>query len=333
MVDVARDPRWGRVVEGSGEDAFLGAAMAAAQVRGFQGENLAAADTVMAGTKHFGAYGAAEGGRDYAGADISERTLRETYLPPFEAAAAAGTASYMTAFNALGGVPTTGNAALLRGLLGDEWGYGGVLVSDWRSIDELIAHGVAGTRAEAARLALEAGVDIDMVSDVYAEEVAALAEADPAMMARLDEAVLRVLRVKRDLGLFADPYQYHDVAREAAVVVAPEHRAEARRIAERAIVLLKNEGGVLPLARNAGKIALVGALADDAFSQLGSWRARGQEADVVDLRAALEAAHPNVSYVAEDVEAAVAAARQSDVRSEEHTSELQSRENLVCRLL
>src|SRR5690606_37307747 len=213
----------------------------------------------------------------------------------------------------LNGIPITGNAALLRGLLGDEWGYGGVLVSDWRSIDELIAHGVAGTRAEAARLALEAGVDIDMVSDVYAEEVAALAEADPAMMARLDEAVLRVLRVKRDLGLFADPYQYHDVAREAAVVVAPEHRAEARRIAERAIVLLKNEGGVLPLARNAGKIALVGALADDAFSQLGSWRARGQEADVVDLRAALEAAHPNVSYVAEGVEAAVAAARQADV--------------------
>src|SRR5690606_4621896 len=290
MVDVARDPRWGRVVEGSGEDAFLGAAMAAAQVRGFQGENLAAADTVMAGTKHFGAYGAAEGGRDYAGADISERTLRETYLPPFEAAAAAGTASYMTAFNALGGVPTTGNAALLRGLLRDEWGWDGLMVSDWRSIEELMAHGVAGTRAEAARLSLEAGVDMDMVSDVYALDLAEQAERDPALMARVDEAVRRILVVKRDLGLFADPYKYHDTAREAAVMLSAEHRAEARRLAERSIVLLKNEGGVLPLSRSAGRIALIGALADDARSQLGSWKAQGLEEDVVTLRAALEAA-------------------------------------------
>ena len=313
MVDVARDPRWGRVVEGSGEDAFLGAAMASAQVRGFQGENLAAADTVMAGTKHFGAYGGAEGGRDYAGADISERTLREVYLPPFEAAAAAGTASYMTAFNALDGVPTTANEALLRGLLRSEWRYDGVLVSDWRSIDELIAHGVAGDRAEAARLALAASVDMDMVSDVYADELAALAEADPQVMAQLDEAVRRILAVKRDLGLFADPYQYHDTAREAAVMLTPEHRAEARRIAERSIVLLENEGGVLPIAKDAGRIALIGALADDAFTQLGSWRARGQEEDVVSVRSALEAAHPRVSYVADGVEAAVAAAREADV--------------------
>src|SRR5690606_10625731 len=157
-------------------------------------------------------------GRDYAGADISERTLRETYLPPFEAAARAGTASYMTAFNALGGVPVTGNAALLRDLLRGEWGYRGVLVSDWQSIAELMAHGVAASRDEAARLALEAGVDVAMVSEVYAEELAALAEADPALMARLDEAAGRILGVKRDLGLFADPFQYHDTAREAAVM-------------------------------------------------------------------------------------------------------------------
>ena len=313
MVDIARDPRWGRIVEGSGEDPFLGSAMAAAQVRGFQGPDLAAADTIMAGTKHFGAYGAAEAGRDYAGADISERTLRETYLPPFEAAARAGTASYMTAFNALNGVPTTGNEALLRDLLRDEWGYGGVLVSDWRSIDELTAHGVAATRSEAARLALDASVDMDMVSDVYAEELAALAEADPALMARLDEAVRRILAVKRDLGLFTDPFQYHDTSRETAVMLSPEHRAEARRIAERSIVLLKNEGEVLPLAREAGRIALIGALADNAFTQLGSWRARGQEADVVSIRAALEAAHSNVVYVPEGVEAAVAAAQAADV--------------------
>ncbi len=313
MVDVARDPRWGRIVEGAGEDPFLGSAMAAAQVRGFQGADLSAPDSVMAGTKHFGAYGAAEGGRDYAGADVSERTLRETYLPPFEAAAHAGTASYMTAFNALNGVPTTGNAALLRSLLRGEWGYGGVLLSDWRAIDELTAHGVAGSRAEAAGLALRAGLDMDMVSDVYAEELAAAAERDPALMRLLDEAVLRVLAAKRDLGLFADPYRRHDAAREAAVMLAPEHRAEARRIAERAIVLLKNEGGVLPLARSAGKIALIGALADDAPSALGSWKARGVPEDVVTLRAALAAAHPDLACVPEGTAAAVAAARQADV--------------------
>jgi beta-glucosidase len=313
MVDVARDPRWGRIVEGAGEDPFLGGVMAAAQVHGFQGADLSAPDTIMAGTKHFGAYGAAEGGRDYAGADLSERTLRETYLPPFEAAAKAGTASYMTAFNALGGVPTTGNAALLRDLLRGEWGYDGVLLSDWRAIEELMTHGVAGSRAEAARLALEATLDMDMVSDVYAQDLAASVEADPALMARLDEAVRRILEAKRDLGLFADPYRYHDTAREAAVMLAPEHRAEARRIAERSIVLLKNEGGVLPLAKDAGRIALIGALADDAFSQLGSWRARGQVEDVVDLRAALEAVHPGVTYVPEGVEAAVAASREADV--------------------
>jgi beta-glucosidase len=266
----------------------------------------------MAGTKHFGAYGAAEGGRDYAGADLSERSLRETYLPPFEAAAKAGTASYMTAFNALGGVPTTGNAALLRDLLRGEWGYQGVLLSDWRAIEELMAHGVAGSRAEAARLALEAGVDMDMVSDVYGQDLVASVEADSTLMARVDEAVRRILAVKRDLGLFADPYRYHDPAREAAVMLAPEHRAEARRIAERSIVLLKNEGGVLPLARETERIALIGALADDARSQLGSWKARGLEEDVVTLRAALEAGQP-VTYVPEGIEAAVAAARNAEV--------------------
>jgi len=313
MVDVARDPRWGRIVEGAGEDPFLGSAFAAAQVRGFQGADLAAPDTIMAATKHFGAYGAAEGGRDYAGADISERALRETWLPPFEAAARAGTASYMTAFNALGGVPTTGNAALLREMLREEWGYGGVMISDWRSIEELMAHGVAADRADAGELALRAGVDMDMVSDVYAQDLQAAVDRDPALMRLLDEAVLRLLAVKRDLGLFARPYQYHDTAREAAVMLAPGHRAEARRIAERSIVLLKNEGGVLPLARSAGRIALIGALADDDRSQLGSWKARGEEADVIDLRAALEAAHPNVSYVAEGAPAAAAAARNADV--------------------
>ncbi|HEY6814829.1 MAG TPA: glycoside hydrolase family 3 N-terminal domain-containing protein, partial [Croceibacterium sp.] len=313
MVDVARDPRWGRIVEGAGEDPFLGSAFAVAQVRGFQGADLSRPDAIMAGTKHFGAYGAAEGGRDYAAADVSDRTLRETYLPPFEAAAHAGTASYMTAFNALGGVPTTGNAWLLRSMLRGEWQYGGVMVSDWRSIEELEAHGVAGSRAEAAALALRAGVDIDMVSDVYAQEAAAAAERDPELMRLLDEAVLRILTVKRDLGLFTDPYARHDTAREAEVMLAPAHRAEARRIAERSIVLLENSGNVLPLAKTAGRIALIGALADDARSALGSWKARGEPEDVVTLRSALAAAHPNLAYVPEGAAAAAAAARAADV--------------------
>lgn len=322
MVDIARDPRWGRIVEGAGEDAYLGSRMAAAQVHGFQGDDLAAADTIMAGTKHFGAYGAAEGGRDYAGAELSERAMREVYLAPFRAAEQAGTASFMTAFNAVGGVPTTGNEALLRGVLRGEWGWGGLLLSDWRAVEELLAHGVAQDRLDAAALALRASVDMDMVADVYANDLRTAIAADPSLEVLLDEAVLRILRVKQRLGLFDNPYLYHDPAREAAVLLSAEHRAKARRIAERSIVLLKNEGGVLPLARNAGKVALIGALADDALSQLGSWRAQGREEDVVTLRRALEAALPHVTYVAgadsrsddtSGIPEAVAAAQAADI--------------------
>lgn len=322
MADVARDGRWGRIVEGAGEDPFLTARMTAAQVRGFQGETLAAADTLMAGTKHLGAYGAAEGGRDYAGADISERTLQEIYLPPFRAAAEAGTASYMTAFNTIGGVPTTANEALLRGLLRDDWGWQGLMLSDWRAVEELLAHGIAETRDDAAALALRASVDMDMVADVYADHLARAIAADPALLPLLDEAVLRILTVKEQLGLFEDPYRYHDTAREAAVMVSAEHRAAAREVAERSIVLLKNEGDVLPLARGAGRVALIGALADDARSALGSWKAQGLDADVVTLRTALQAALPAVTYTpgvdsrsedASGIATAVAAAQDADV--------------------
>ena len=322
MVDIARDPRWGRIVEGAGEDAFLGSRMAVAQVRGFQGSNLAAADTIIAGTKHFGAYGAAEGGRDYAGAEVGERSMREVYLAPFRAAAEADTASYMTAFNAVDGVPTTGNAALLRNMLRDEWGWEGLLLSDWRAVEELMAHGVAGSRSDAARLALEASVDMDMVADVYAADLKAAIDADPALLPLLDQAVRRILETKRKLGLFDDPYKYHDAARETRVILSGEHRAAARIAAQRSIVLLKNEGDVLPLAKDAGRIALIGALADDALSQLGSWRAQGKAEDVVTLRAALEAAHPNVTFApgadsrsddASGIPAAIAAAQSSDL--------------------
>lgn len=298
MIDIARDPRWGRIVEGAGEDAYLGSRMAAAQVHGFQGDDLSDPQTIMAGTKHFGAYGAAEGGRDYAGAEVGERTMREVYLAPFRAAADAGTASYMTAFNAVDGVPTTGNEELLRRMLREEWGWNGLLLSDWRAVEELMAHGVAGSRADAAALALKASVDMDMVADVFADDLESAIAGDETLEPLLDQAVKRILTVKRDLGLFDDPYKYHDAAREESIMLSAEHRMAARRIAARSIVLLKNEGDVLPLARDAGTIALIGALADDALSQLGSWRARGQAEDVVTLRAALESAHPDVTYSA-----------------------------------
>ena len=321
MVDVARDPRWGRIVEGSGEDAFLGSRMAEAQVQGFQGADLAAPDTILAGTKHFGAYGAAEGGRDYAGAEVGERTMREVYLAPFRAAAEAGTATYMTAFNAVDGIPTTGHEALLRTMLRDEWGWDGMVLSDWRAVEELMAHGVAADRATAAGMALRAGVDMDMVADVYANDLEQALDTDVSLEPLLDQAVRRILQAKRDLGLFENPYAYHDPAREAEVMLAPQHREAAKRIAGRSLVLLKNDG-VLPLARDAGRIALVGALADDALSQLGSWRARGDASDVITLRAALDEAHSSVSYssgvggrgsVASGIAQAVRAAQKADI--------------------
>lgn len=323
MVDIARDPRWGRIVEGAGEDAYLGSRLAEAQVRGFQGDDLSRIDTVIATTKHFAAYGAAEGGRDYAAAEMSEATLREVYLPPFRAAADAGSRSMMTSFNTLNGVPATGNSELLRGILRDEWGWDGVLISDWRSIAEMLVHGFAGERVDAGKLALEAGVDIDMVADIYAEDMVAAVEADPALMARLDESVMRVLEAKRDLGLFADPYRYNVPAREDEWILTAEGRAKARDAAEKAIVLLKNEGDLLPLAANAGKVALIGALADDGAAQLGPWHAQGRPEDVITLRSALQDARPGVTYTpavhirpdspASDIPAAVAAAEQADV--------------------
>ncbi len=324
MIDVARDPRWGRVVEGAGEDPYLGARMAEAQVRGFQGNDLARVDTMMATAKHFGAYGAAIGGRDYNSADISERTLHEVYLPPFHAAATAQAASFMAAFNDIGGIPTTANTALVRGTLRDTWKYRGVMVSDWEAIAELLAHGVAQDRPAAAALALDASIDMDMVAGVYADDLKQVVARDPARMRLLDEAVLRNLRAKEALGLFDKPLQYHDAAREQRVLLAPEHRAVARDVARQSLVLLKNEG-VLPLNRErARKLAIIGALADDPLSMLGSWRAQGRAEDVVTILQGLRANAPpgtQVTYEAgadprspevAGVPAAVAAARTAD---------------------
>jgi beta-glucosidase len=293
MIDIARDPRWGRVVEGAGEDPYLGARMAVAQVNGYQGGNLLRPGSLMATAKHFGAYGAAVGGRDYNSADISERTLQEVYLPPFYAAARAGAGSFMAAFNDIAGVPTTGNKDLLRVLLRERWGWQGLMVSDWGAIGELTNHGVAADRAAAATLALDASVDMDMVGSVFADDLKAAIAKDPARLKLLDEAVLRILRVKEQLGLFTNPMQYHDTEREARELLAPEHREAARAIARQSMVLLKNDSRLLPLnPEKLRSIAVIGALATDGLSALGSWRAQGKAEEVVTILQGISGAAP-----------------------------------------
>lgn len=281
MVDIARDPRWGRIVEGSGESAYLGSALAAARVRGFQGKDLAAPDTLLATAKHFVAYGAAEGGRDYDVAEVSERTLHEVYLPPFQAAVEAGVQSVMAAFNEIAGVPMHANGALIDGVLRKRWGFDGVVVSDYTGVLELIAHGVAADRETAGRLAIEAGIDIDMVSDIYAADLPTAVRAGRLEEATIDEAVRRVLRAKYRLGLFEDPYRYSDEGRERERILTPEHRQAAREMARESLVLLKNEGDVLPLAKRAGTLAVIGPLADDKRIMLGGWAAAGRAEDAI----------------------------------------------------
>jgi len=345
MVDIARDPRWGRIVEGAGEDPYLGSRMAEAQILGLQGEDLAGKDVILACAKHFGAYGAAVGGRDYDSADLSERTLQEVYMPSFHASARAGAGSFMTAFNDIGGVPTTANQALVRGQLRDQWGYQGLVVSDWNAILELINHGVAETPAQAAALALKAGVDMDMAGGVYAGHLKEAVAADPSLTPYLDQAVGRVLAVKARLGLFDDPFRFGDTGREKTELNSPAHRAIAGEAARKAIVLLKNEGGLLPLSPAGKRIAVIGALADDASSALGSWRARGQVGDVKTLLTALrELSGSAIDYQpgaaprgddASGIPAAVTAAKAADVvllvigEDFDHSAEARSRSEIT----
>jgi beta-glucosidase len=283
MVDIARDPRWGRIVEGSGEDPHLGSAMAAARVRGFQTADPASPFTLLACPKHFAAYGGAEGGRDYNTVDISERTLREVYLPPFKAAIDAGAGSTMSSFNEIGGIPSTGNRQLLTGILRGEWGFEGLVVSDWNSIGELCQHGVAGTLADAARLAITAGTDMDMEADAYWKHLPDLVERGGVPESVIDESVRRILRIKFTLGLFLAPYRWTDTAVEKSRLLDPDHIAVARDMARKSIVLLKNDGGLLPLKKNLSMLAVIGPLSADSESPLGPWAARGREEDVVTL--------------------------------------------------
>ncbi len=290
MLDVSRDARWGRVMEGAGEDPYLVSRIAEARVRGFQGEDLSAVDTVAACAKHFAGYGFAEAGRDYNTVDISERTLQEVVLPPFRAAVQAGVATVMNAFNEIGGVPATADSRLLREVLMGDWGFQGFVVSDWDSIGELVPHGVAADKAEAARLAIGAGSHMDMETSAYRDHLAALVRDGAVEERLLDDAVRRVLRVKFALGLFDDPYRYSDAARERGELGKPEHLAVAREVARKSIVLLKNEGGLLPLDGDSGTLAVIGPLAADKDTPLGSWRGRAIEGSAVSLLEGIEAA-------------------------------------------
>jgi beta-glucosidase len=297
MVDIARDPRWGRIVEGSGEDQFLGSAMAAANVRGFQNgdgaTSIGATDALLATAKHFAAYGGAEGGRDYNSVELSERTLWETYLPPYEAAVKAGAVFVMSSFNDIGGIPAHSSDWLLQDVLRDRWGFKGVVVSDWGGIGEMVPHGVAATTGAAGILALRAGVDIDMSDGIYADSLAAAVRAGRLAESVVDSSVRRLLRVKYALGLFQDPYKFNDVAREKRYTLAPEHVAASRTAARESIVLLKNAGKTLPLRRDIRTIAVIGPLADNASAALGGWAADGRAEEAVSVRAGIRLALSN----------------------------------------
>ncbi len=290
MVDVARDPRWGRIVESPGEDPWVASEVAAAKTRGFQGHDLAAADSLAATAKHFCAYGAVTAGREYASADVSERTLREIYLPPFSAAIAAGTAAIMPAFIDIAGAPMTANAPLLQGWLRGDLGFDGVLISDYNAIAELLNHGVAGDLAEAAALALNAGVDIDMTSNAYVRGLPEALKRGLVTMTEIDASVRRVLKLKERLGLFDDPYRRGSVRPDAAI--AAERRELSREAGRRAIVLLTNRAARLPLSPEMRRIALIGPLAAAPVEMLGPWASAGRAQSAVSILEGLKAALP-----------------------------------------
>lgn len=279
MVDIARDPRWSRIAEGAGEDPFLGMAMATAFVGGYQGPQLSPESGLVACVKHFAGYGAAEGGRDYNTTEISERTLREIYLPPFKAAVAAGAGTVMSAFNDLNGIPASANPYLLQGILKGEWGFNGVVRADANADAELVNHGIARDLAQAASKSVMAGEDMAFTS--YQEHLAGLVQAGTVPMSRIDDAVRRLLRIKFEIGLFEHPYV--DLEKAKTSLLLPEYRNAARELAQQSIVLLKNDRNQLPLRKDVKTIAVIGPLANDKKDMLGCWDAKGQPGPVVTL--------------------------------------------------
>jgi beta-glucosidase len=347
MVDVARDQRWGRGVEGGGEDPMLGSLFAAARVRGFQGADLKSPEHMLACIKHFAAYGAAESGLDYDVANMSMRRLHEVYLPPYKAGFDAGALSAMASFNEINGIPSTGNHWLMTDLLRGQWGFQGFVVSDYTGDEEMIAGGYAKDGRDAARIAFLAGVDMSMASGLYRKFLPDLVRSGEVPQAKLDESVRRVLALKAMLGLFDDPFRRIDEKREAARSLLPKTRALAREAGRKSIVLLKNDGDLLPLPRSGKRIALIGPFASGAHDLVGPWVVYGDDAKAVDLATGVRAAvrDPSSVIVAEGskveeplpggIEQAVAAARDADIvllAIGEHTGmsgEAQSRTEIV----
>lgn len=324
MVDVARDPRWGRIVEGAGEDTYLGCKIAEARVRGFQW-NLGKPNALFACAKHFVAYGAPQAGRDYAPVDLSLSTLAEVYLPPFKACIDAGVHTFMSAFNSINGVPATSNRWLLTDLLRKEWKFKGFVVSDWNAVQELKAHGVAETDEDAAMAAFNAGVDMNMTDGLYNRCLEKLVRENCIDMNEIDASVERILRAKYALGLFEDPYRFLDNQRENREVRSASAMALARKAAASSMVLLKNANALLPLSKQTKRIALVGPLANNRAEVMGSWKARGEDKDVVTVLEGIKnklGSGTEVNYVqgcdfldpsTSEFSAALEAAKQSDV--------------------
>ena len=324
MVDVARDPRWGRIVEGAGEDTYLGCKIAEARVRGFQW-NLGKPNALFACAKHFVAYGAPQAGRDYAPVDLSLSTLAEVYLPPFKACIDAGVHTFMSAFNSINGVPATSNRWLLTDLLRKEWKFKGFVVSDWNAVQELKAHGVAETDEDAAMAAFNAGVDMNMTDGLYNRCLEKLVREKSIDMNEIDASVERILRAKYALGLFEDPYRFLDNQRESREVRSASAMALARKAAASSMVLLKNANALLPLSKQTKRIALVGPLANNRAEVMGSWKARGEDKDVVTVLEGIKnklGSGTEVNYVqgcdfldpsTSEFSAALEAAKQSDV--------------------
>ena len=325
MVDISRDQRWGRGVEGGGEDVLLGNLFAAARVQGFQGTNLKSNEHFLSTAKHFAAYGAAEAGLDYNTVDMSERTLREVYLPPYKAALDAGALSVMASFNEISGIPATGNRWLMRDVLRGEWKFDGFVVSDYTGDEEMIAHGYAKDGRDAARIALLAGVDMSMQSGLYRKHIPDLVRAGEVPEAVLNESVRKVLAMKAMLGLFEDPFRRIDEKRETSRSMLPKSRALARESGRKSIVLLKNDGDLLPLPKSGKKIALIGPFAAGQHDLVGPWVVYGTDEKAVDLATGVRAAvaDKNNIIIAEGsdveksiaggIEAAVAAAQQADI--------------------
>lgn len=295
MVDIARDARWGRVMEGAGEDTWLGCRIAEARVRGFQGKGVGHTDAVMACVKHYAGYGAGLAGRDYNTVDMSERFFREYYLPPYEAAVKAGAATVMTSFNDYDGVPASGNKYLLTDILRDQWGFQGFVVSDYTSINEMVNHGVVATEKEAGELSVNAGMDMDLQGGIFQRFLAQSVKEGKVPMSVVDNAVRRILQAKFDLGLFDDPYKFCNAEREKQTILSPAHRAAARDVSRRSIVLLKNDKNTLPLGRSQ-KIALIGPLADNKTELIGNWCAAGNYNDCVSVLEGLRAAGLKPGY-------------------------------------